>query len=345
MIKRIRFLLLGISIILPAAGLPAQQVERADADQMSAARPEAVRRVAVLGFEALGTSEQIAALAQKSLEEALFDIEGIVLVERERVELVLAEQEFQLSDLADQQNAVEIGRLLAADTITLGSVQQLDGLSISVKLIDVETGSVLFVDSRNASTREVIPEVIRRIARESERALFSGRFLNPLITVRLAGGICLPAGPMRELVRMGYSGNVEVSIANAFVNHLILGLQSRFSYFPGREENTRYFISIPVFVTGGYRFLLPNKSTITPRLSAGLAVDLLSWDEDGFVAGFEDPDYSLSVAASPALQLSVAVGFPLGGILVELGSDATVVVERSNTMVSLGAALGVSLAF
>ena len=306
---------------------------------------ENVRKIAVLGFEALDTTEQTAALARKAVEETLFTIEGVTLIERERIELVLKEQEFQLSDLADQQNAVQIGRFLAADTIAFGSVQQVEEFIVTVKFIDVETGSVLYVDSQSAQNRELIQEVAQRITMKAERLLFPQRFFDPTWNVRMSGGLSFPLGEMHDLLRMGYRGDIGVSVINLFVNHLIGGIQSRFTYYPGLEENTQYFISIPVLLAGGYRIELENKLIITPKLSTGLSIDLLSWDEDGFVAGFEDPIYSLSTAVSPTLSASVALGYPLGRFPVEFAGDVTIIFEHSNLLLSFGINVGTNIAF
>jgi TolB-like protein len=67
----------------------------------------------------------------------------MTLVERGKLDLLLTEQELALSDLMDTENAIEIGRFLAATYIVTGSVIETAGTVIVFgRVIDVTTGEV-----------------------------------------------------------------------------------------------------------------------------------------------------------------------------------------------------------
>jgi TolB-like protein len=69
------------------------------------------------------------------------------LVERERRNELLEEQEFSLSDLADADAQVSIGRLLAADFLVAGSVFEIaDKITVTIRLVQVATGEVVLQD-------------------------------------------------------------------------------------------------------------------------------------------------------------------------------------------------------
>jgi TolB-like protein len=77
----------------------------------------------------------------------LKNVSEVKLVERERLNLVLQEQEFGLSDLADPSKQIEVGKLLSANYIVIGEViDMLSSLVTSVRLVNATTGEVIFED-------------------------------------------------------------------------------------------------------------------------------------------------------------------------------------------------------
>jgi len=100
--------------------------------------------IAVSGFTSKkGGAADLLALLD---EMALVNIGGFDtfrVVERARLEDVLAEQELALSDLMDTGNAIQVGKLLTANYIVTGSVIEMPGsVVIFGRIINVETGEV-----------------------------------------------------------------------------------------------------------------------------------------------------------------------------------------------------------
>ena len=97
---------------------------------------------------------------------------GIKVVERDRIEDILREQRFQQSRHVDESTAVEMGRLIGADVIIMGTLNEVswkNGIGVSLgkikvntttakvrmygRLIAVETGEILAsVDARGENT-------------------------------------------------------------------------------------------------------------------------------------------------------------------------------------------------
>jgi len=70
-------------------------------------------------------------------------IDTLTLVERNRLDELLAEQELALSDLMDTENAIEIGKFLAADYIVTGSVIEMaNTVVVFGRVINVATAEV-----------------------------------------------------------------------------------------------------------------------------------------------------------------------------------------------------------
>ena len=116
----------------------------------------------------------------------MFDA-GIKVVDRLLLEKVLSEQKLSLSGLMEQQDFRKIGNLVNADAIVWGSMQtsKLIGqrnCSLSVRLIDVETGMVIYtsVSEKNdiwagLDTSSIKKELIGEAGRKLKEFLMKHR--------------------------------------------------------------------------------------------------------------------------------------------------------------------------
>lgn len=73
---------------------------------------------------------------------------NLKVIERERLQWLLAELDLQQSGRVDQETAVRAGKLLGATTVLLGDFMKMNRRSmvINVRLVKVETGEVLITD-------------------------------------------------------------------------------------------------------------------------------------------------------------------------------------------------------
>ena len=98
----------------------------------------------------------------------LLDLD-INMVERAKLDEVLKEQVIQLTH-ADDANVLKVGRLVGAQAIIVGDVQQWERqeqgrtnkVSLSLRMIDVETGQLLF---NGRATWPISPRTIRKARR------------------------------------------------------------------------------------------------------------------------------------------------------------------------------------
>ncbi|MCK4641765.1 MAG: DUF2380 domain-containing protein [Candidatus Marinimicrobia bacterium] len=100
--------------------------------------------VAVLDLEGKGLTELEASILTDRLRHELFQTGRYRVVERDMMGEIIDEQGFQLSECTSTECMVEIGRLLGVDQMVGGSVSKFGSMySISVRLINVETGEIL----------------------------------------------------------------------------------------------------------------------------------------------------------------------------------------------------------
>jgi len=87
------------------------------------------------------TEQLILSFGQNEQFRELFRI-----VERKDLQLILAELELQLSDLAEEQGAAQVGELMGAELLIIGKLYSTaKGYELFLKLLRVETGEVLSV--------------------------------------------------------------------------------------------------------------------------------------------------------------------------------------------------------
>ena len=109
----------------------------------------------------------------QSVSEALSDyvIDGLTAnavkdrvftaVDRQQLDLIRTEQDFQLSGWVDEKRAVSIGKILGAQTIVSGSIRKLgDYYRMTIRALDVETAQVQGQYNRNAITGKRIAELM-----------------------------------------------------------------------------------------------------------------------------------------------------------------------------------------
>ncbi len=81
-------------------------------------------RMAVIPFSGVGVSEIEAVTASSLFETALVQTEEFVVIEQNQIEEILNAQAFTLTGCTDENCAVEIGKLLAAEKNSTGKHSQ-----------------------------------------------------------------------------------------------------------------------------------------------------------------------------------------------------------------------------
>jgi len=86
---------------------------------------------------------------------------GYAPVERAQVQKLLDEQNFQASGMTPEQGAVEAGKILNVPTVLLVNIPQFkEDISLTIKMLDVEDGSVLWIGSGSGSTGKTLGTIL-----------------------------------------------------------------------------------------------------------------------------------------------------------------------------------------
>ncbi|RQV94580.1 hypothetical protein EH221_07275 [bacterium] len=102
--------------------------------------------IAVLDLVGNNVSEPDAKALTDRLRAELFSTGKFIVLEREKMDAILQEQQFQLSSCTSDACAVEVGQLLAVEQIVSGSVSKVgQTYTVTARLIGVEQGNLLGV--------------------------------------------------------------------------------------------------------------------------------------------------------------------------------------------------------
>ena len=125
--------------------------------------------MAIMGFEATNINEAEVRILTDRLTTKMAQAGKFVIIERARMNEVLAEQGFQQSGCVSSECAVEAGSMLGVDIIVTGSIGKLGDLyTMDVRAISVESGKIINQASQDCECKisVVLREVIPYIANE-----------------------------------------------------------------------------------------------------------------------------------------------------------------------------------
>ncbi len=152
-------------------------------------------RIAVLPFDSRNPYISGAALSDCFVVRILQQIPGLQVIERRDLMKILEEQKLTLSGIVRPDKFGKLGMLLGVDAILVGAVETLEAIhsvrgsiAVTLKLIEVSTGKILWADrqtishsSWSAEDIEVIASVLleksaEKSVRNMGRAEISSRF-------------------------------------------------------------------------------------------------------------------------------------------------------------------------
>ena len=309
---------------------------------LCAQQDNTLQSLAILEIEGSGVSADFLELIKQSLEEAFYNIEGFHVIEREKITLIIAEQQLQLSGMVNEYTAVQIGELLAADMVVTISVTRFTNLVLTVKFINVKTGEVVFIETHSLKKQADIKPAAEKVARGLEKAVYPSRYL-PLRLLTLAGaGMALPVGPINDLVSAGAGGHAAFYFQNLSMNYFDAGIQIDYLYHPGDEDGAaQWFQFVPITVTAGYRFPFAGRFYLRPQIWGGILFGLASIDPDGYVAGLEDPEFSRYSSLYSQLAAGFSAGMEMKALLIELSIKYAVIFGDSEPIMNVPLSLSV----
>ena len=113
-----------------------------------------LRSIAVMEFEAKGVTPLEASTLTDRFRSELVQTKAFIQIERSRIEQIFKEQKLQMTGTVSDDQLVQIGELLGAELLVVGSIGKLGSTyTIDLRLVDVQSGEIIasyFKDYRGA---------------------------------------------------------------------------------------------------------------------------------------------------------------------------------------------------
>ncbi len=122
-------------------------------------------RIAVLDFQANDVSVYAAKAVSEIIVTEMAKKGDFTMIERSQMSSIMNEQGFQQSGCVDSSCAVQLGKLLSAKKILIGSLSRLGGgFTITGKVVDVETARIEFAESERCLKEDDLDPAARILA-------------------------------------------------------------------------------------------------------------------------------------------------------------------------------------
>ncbi len=124
-------------------------------------------RVAIVDFEGKGITKDEADALTGRFRSVLVSTNKFIVVERNKVNLILEEVRLQMTGVVSDESIVEAGKLLGVERIITGGIGKIgDTYTVDLNVIEVETGKVIGTISRNVSgTKENLLALLENLAK------------------------------------------------------------------------------------------------------------------------------------------------------------------------------------
>jgi hypothetical protein len=132
--------------------------------------------------------------AVKNQIASMFEMEllkkGYTVVERSRVKAVLKEQEFQGSDITSAEGRAKVSEIFNVPAIMVIDIPKYsEKMSMTAKLIDVQTGAVLWIGSGSGTTGKTASTILGAVAGAAAGAVIAGGDSSDRVLGGVIGGV------------------------------------------------------------------------------------------------------------------------------------------------------------
>lgn len=125
------------------------------------------KNTAISEFLGKNASAADASIVTDFIRTEMVSSEYFNILERANMEMILAEQKFQLSGCTSQECAVKMGKVLNVQLVLIGSLSKLlETYYITVSLVDVETGKVIKSIDQKAMTADELKDACKTIVQK-----------------------------------------------------------------------------------------------------------------------------------------------------------------------------------
>lgn len=146
----IRALLIGIALLMPLSQAYAEKMQ-----------------IAIMDFDAKDIPRKEAEKISELIRSEMVSVGEFTVIERNQMDKILKEQGFQQTGCTDISCAVNIGKMLSARKILVGSLMKIAGqIVISGRIVDVEKGVADFGEKEQVRDQDDLYGAVERFVRK-----------------------------------------------------------------------------------------------------------------------------------------------------------------------------------
>ena len=121
--------------------------------------------IAVLDFRSIAAPSEYGIGVAEILRTELSTLGGYIVLERGALNKVLEEQKLQLTSLVDSRTAAEVGALVGANFVVVGSVVKFGHtFTINARLVDVKTARVRIAQNVRGNSESELSAMVNQLA-------------------------------------------------------------------------------------------------------------------------------------------------------------------------------------
>ena len=133
-------------------------------------------RIAVLDLNADGVSERTARIVSDMLRTEFVNTGKFTVIERSQMDVILREQGLQQTGCTDQECAVQIGKLMSARKMLIGSVSTLGTtIIVNVRIVDVESGTAEYAAKEKAESEAMLDSATELLVKRLSEGIEESR--------------------------------------------------------------------------------------------------------------------------------------------------------------------------
>lgn len=317
--------------------------------------------ITVLDFKTSGVSGNEMNMIISLLSSALFKTGKYTVIDVSERDTLLGELGFSFSGCADESCQLEIGQMLSAEAIVIGSIGKVGGsYIISVKMLETETARTLntadgIYENMDLLVKDV-SNIVRELVNQSEsnqteandadivnaestpdmEEEFTGNFFS----LKLRAGLNLPLGQVSQVYAAGIPSVLTFSYNQILKMGIIgFGLSSGFTYQP-TEDDIRYvytMYTIPIGASVRYSIHELNPFVFSAFVDGGVMLNIIIFSD-------EDPLMHDDFAVTPYISPGIGIGCRISKNIC-LGINAELPMVFFHEVTALGIAFDFFLEF
>jgi TolB-like protein len=171
---------------------------------------QAKTTIAVLSFEAKNVGQATAEAVSDIISTELFNTKRFRVIERQAINKVISELQFQMTGVTDMSQAVEIGKMLNAEKVVVGTVSRFGErtIIINIKLVDVKTGNLELAEKDQTDNgEEGLPDAaVALVQKIAQKIVVEGSIIkiSPTIILIDMGKVHgVTEGQVLDVIRIG----------------------------------------------------------------------------------------------------------------------------------------------